>query len=113
MFLGLGAAEVMVILVIALVVLGPDKLPAVAKQLARMLKELRRVSDDVRQQFDAEEDGPVRRPSVALPAAAAATVARGGPEPVTGPAGVSPEGTAEKSTGAEPQPPASPEAGRL
>jgi sec-independent protein translocase protein TatB len=49
---GLGALEIIVILVLALIVLGPQKLPVVARQLARYLGELRRVADDVRRNFD-------------------------------------------------------------
>jgi sec-independent protein translocase protein TatB len=49
---GLGAMEVVVILMLALIVLGPQKLPVVARQLARYLGELRRVADEVRRNFD-------------------------------------------------------------
>jgi len=45
---GLGLTEIMVILVIALLFIGPDKLPEVAKSLGRGLRELRKVTDDVR-----------------------------------------------------------------
>jgi Tat protein translocase TatB subunit len=49
---GLGAPEIVVILLVALVVLGPQKLPELAKHLARFLGDMRRMADDVRQQFD-------------------------------------------------------------
>jgi Tat protein translocase TatB subunit len=42
--LNLGTGEVLVILVVALVVLGPDKLPGAARQAGRWLGELRRFS---------------------------------------------------------------------
>jgi sec-independent protein translocase protein TatB len=42
--LNLGTGEVLVILVVALVVLGPEKLPGAARQAGRWLGELRRVS---------------------------------------------------------------------
>ena len=44
----LGAPEIMVILLIALIVIGPKKLPDAGKQLARALREFRRVTTDVR-----------------------------------------------------------------
>lgn len=50
--LGLGVWEIVLILITALVVLGPDKLPQAARQLARLLGEVRRVSDEVRRNFD-------------------------------------------------------------
>lgn len=49
---GLGIWEIVVILTVALLVLGPDKLPQVARQLARLLGEVRKFSDDVRRQVD-------------------------------------------------------------
>ena len=42
--LNLGTGEVLVILVVALLVLGPDKLPGAARQAGRWLGELRRLS---------------------------------------------------------------------
>lgn len=44
---GIGVTELMVILVIALVVLGPSKLPEVAKMLGKGLAEFRRATADV------------------------------------------------------------------
>lgn len=45
-FLGIGPGELIVILLIALIALGPERLPEVADQLARGLGWLRRVSDE-------------------------------------------------------------------
>ena len=42
--LNLGPGEVLVILVVALLVLGPDKLPSAARQAGRWVGELRRIS---------------------------------------------------------------------
>ena len=47
MVLNLDPAKLLVILVIALVVLGPERLPAVARQMAAMIRELNRVRDQV------------------------------------------------------------------
>lgn len=56
---GLGIWEIALILAVALVVLGPQRLPAVAKQLGRGLRELRRAASDfqvtLEQEADAEE----------------------------------------------------------
>jgi sec-independent protein translocase protein TatB len=46
--LNLDPAKLLVILVIALVVLGPERLPAVARQIAGLIRELNRVRDQVR-----------------------------------------------------------------
>ena len=39
-----GAGELMVILLIALIVLGPDKLPDTARKIGNVMGELRRMS---------------------------------------------------------------------
>ena len=45
---GLGIAEILVVLVLALLVLGPEKLPEAARQLGRLTAELRRAMEDIR-----------------------------------------------------------------
>ena len=45
--LGMGPAELLLVLALALVVFGPDKLPDLARQIGRVVGELRRVSSDV------------------------------------------------------------------
>ena len=44
MFQGLGASEIILILVIALVVFGPRKLPEIGKAFGKTLNEFRRAS---------------------------------------------------------------------
>jgi len=51
---GIGVPELMLILVLALIVLGPDKLPNVAKQIARFVGDLKRASEDFKKQLDVE-----------------------------------------------------------
>ena len=50
--LGLGAWELAAVLVVALVVLGPDKIPEVARKLARLVGQARRMADDVKRNID-------------------------------------------------------------
>jgi TatA/E family protein of Tat protein translocase len=45
---GIGMSEMLIILVVALLVFGPQKLPEVAKMVAKGLRELRKASDDLR-----------------------------------------------------------------
>ena len=51
---GIGMQELIVILVIALLVVGPKKLPEIARALGRGFAEFRRATNDMRQTFDAE-----------------------------------------------------------
>lgn len=48
---GIGMTELVVIFAIALLVLGPKRLPALARSLGRTLAEFRRASTDLRQEF--------------------------------------------------------------
>lgn len=65
---GIGIPELLVILVVALIVLGPQRLPEVAKALGKGLSELRRatsgLTDELREatQLLNEDDKAIRRP---------------------------------------------------
>ena len=45
---GIGMPELLVILALALIIIGPKKLPELAKSLGRGLAEFRRASDDLK-----------------------------------------------------------------
>jgi len=51
---GLGATEVIVILVIALIFIGPKKLPELAKGLGKGLREFQKAKDDLMTQVNEE-----------------------------------------------------------
>jgi len=51
---GIGMPELIVILVIALIVIGPQKLPDLAKSLGKGLAEFKRATEDFRQGVDEE-----------------------------------------------------------
>ncbi len=51
---GIGTTEVIVILVVALLVIGPSKLPDAARALGKGLAEFRRMSSDVKKTLDME-----------------------------------------------------------
>ncbi len=48
---GIGAEELVLILLIALIVLGPERMPKVARDIGRVVGELRRTSDELREEF--------------------------------------------------------------
>ena len=54
MFGSLGWLEVVTLLVVALLVFGPDKLPSVARDAAQMLRQLRTMAKDAKGQIKSE-----------------------------------------------------------
>jgi TatA/E family protein of Tat protein translocase len=72
---GIGMTELIVILVVALIVFGPTRLPELARSLGRAMAEFRRASTDLRQTFReaVEEPKPAAsQPTIAPPAEEAA-----------------------------------------
>jgi len=49
---GIGMPELILIFIVALIVIGPKKLPDIAKAMGRALGEFRRATDDIRENFD-------------------------------------------------------------
>lgn len=62
----LGGPEIIVILLVALIVLGPSRLPEVGRQIGGAIRELRKVQTDVKAQIDEalRPDDPPVAPSV-------------------------------------------------
>jgi sec-independent protein translocase protein TatA len=60
--MSLGPAEILVVLVVALVLFGPKKLPEVSRQVGGALRELRKIQDTVQSEMRSvidEHVGPV------------------------------------------------------
>ena len=51
---GIGMTELVVILVIALLVIGPKKLPDVARSIGKGLREFRQATTDLKEEFQGE-----------------------------------------------------------
>ena len=98
-FPNIGPGELILILIIALVVLGPGKLPDVAASLGKSVREFRKAASDVTDA--AKLDAPA--PAPAAPAAQA-QVDASGPAPAAAPA---PAPSAEPAAPAAPAEPAS------
>ena len=52
---GIGFPELIVIMALALIVLGPEQLPTVAKQIAKFVNELRKAGEEFKKQLDLED----------------------------------------------------------
>ncbi len=51
---GIGMTELIVIMIVAIIVLGPQRLPEAVKQLARIFREVKSTVDDVKQSVVSE-----------------------------------------------------------
>ncbi len=117
-FLGMGPMELMVILVLALIVFGPGKLPEIAGQVGRVVRDFRRMTGDLSSEFnrtlslEIEERKAAQAPAPPVPAepyeSAPAATAEAAPgfEPSEAPPPVSvtttSNGTALETAPAEP-----------
>ena len=63
---GLGIWEILVILVIALVIMGPDRLPTLAKALGRGMREFRKATREIQASLEVEEVRRTVRRGVAV-----------------------------------------------
>jgi sec-independent protein translocase protein TatB len=58
---GMSGTELIIILVLALVLIGPDDLPDAAKKVGKALRDVRRASDDLRDTFEREVMSEVKQ----------------------------------------------------
>ena len=59
---GIGMPELLLILALALIVLGPKKLPELARALGKGMAEFRRATDDLKYEFRQLENEPPESP---------------------------------------------------
>jgi sec-independent protein translocase protein TatA len=87
---GVGMPELLVILVVALIVLGPKRLPEIARSLGKGMAEFRKASTEFQRTLSAsleESHSPPPRPAApvatapAAPAPATAQTSEKAPEP--------------------------------
>src|SRR4051794_41210425 len=109
-----GPLELVIILVIALLILGPGKLPDVGSALGKSIREFRKASSDVQEAVTVNVDTsplpanpvpPAPQPAPAAPAAPAAAVAAAvvdaapaAPAPAAESASTAPAATADSSS---------------
>lgn len=53
---GIGGQELILILVVALIIIGPKKLPEIAKTLGKALGEFQRATDDLKKEMSEAAD---------------------------------------------------------
>jgi len=92
---GLGFWELVVIAVVALLFIGPDKLPNFFRALGRATREFQRASHELRQNLSIEEPPPAPKPPIRRPPVDVPVSPAGEPGPPPGKAPPQPWPTAE------------------
>lgn len=96
---GIGSGELLLLLIVALIVLGPERMPKLARDLGRAVAEFRKTSDELRGEFlnaDKYLEAPATPPAaIATTATAAADASEAPTETTSEPAApVEPDETA-------------------
>ena len=97
MFGSIGMPELIIILVIALIIFGPRKLPELGRSLGRSINEFKKASNELRSTL--EEEIRVEEQKDRANATAAATPPSATPPPVDATVSRTPTTTTEPSTG--------------
>lgn len=59
-FLGMGVQEIVIIAIVALIIFGPDRLPELAGQAGKLLRDARKMTTDLQGEFERESGVNVR-----------------------------------------------------
>jgi TatA/E family protein of Tat protein translocase len=68
---GIGMPEILIVLVVALIIFGPKKLPELARSLGKGFAEFKRASHDLKNSIDLEMDREEKSPPDKAPPAIA------------------------------------------
>lgn len=109
--LNVGGGEFLVILLVGLIVLGPQKLPEAARQIGRVMSELRKISNGFQQELRDALDEPVEDEARARGAKAVASHNRAAENARKAAAAVAKLAQAEVEAQAEPATPVDPNPG--
>ncbi len=82
MFGPLGGPELVLILVLALIVFGPRRLPEIGKSMGRLLSEFRKASHDFQRTIEDEVEAEKAKPEAPQPPAEAPVVREAPPPPI-------------------------------
>ena len=115
---GIGTSEFLVIVIVAVLVLGPEHLPRIMRTFTRVMSEIRRVSKDFQRTLNFEATQEERRQQQASAAARpgnknAASGAKGSPASATAPDDPEPDAATQDTRPVVPPaaPPGAPPAG--
>jgi sec-independent protein translocase protein TatA len=107
-FFGIGLGEVLLIVIIALIIFGPGRLPEIARTIGRMTHSLRKATSDfttsLTKEINTAEKDQSSPPKAASPPAIVPQERQAGQDEADKPSAQSPTTAADESTGIEKQP---------
>lgn len=56
LFLDMGAGEFMLVALVIFIVLGPDKIPDIARKFGKTMRYIRKATDDIKREINIDED---------------------------------------------------------
>ena len=80
-FFGIGGWEILLVLVVALIVVGPNKLPEIARTMGRIMRTLRKASFDLTTSITKEIEGTEKTTTAPPPADSNKTPQSGSKKP--------------------------------
>lgn len=101
-FGNIGAPDLIIIAIIALVIFGPGKLPEVAQSLGRGVREFRKAATDVSESTSLDPAPPTATPAASVPATATAPLASPATPAIPGSAATASEAAPPAATTVEP-----------
>lgn len=54
---GIGTSELIIILIVTILILGPNEIPRVARTLGKGLREIQRAKDELKKSIEFEDEG--------------------------------------------------------
>lgn len=99
----IGSQELLVILIIALIVVGPQRLPELSRSIGKGLREFRKVQDEVKDMVKIDLE-PEKTPTRRAPASPTAPGVHRTPKPAPPPSAEAAPSSPPEGTGTEPPP---------
>ncbi|OGO31934.1 MAG: twin arginine-targeting protein translocase TatB [Chloroflexi bacterium RBG_16_56_11] len=99
-FFGIGGWEILLILIVVLIVVGPGKLPEIARTIGKTMRAIRKASSDITTTVTRELEATQNEPPSHIPKKEIEALAVKSPAPTTQPGGGQPGSPPIESGGA-------------
>lgn len=56
LFLNISSSEIFIVIAVAFLIFGPQRIPEMARKMGKIMKEIKRVTQDITKEFDDESN---------------------------------------------------------